>query len=518
MALIIAGKIVPLDRSDPDAVFKGCVFVDESSGTIDSVVKGAVPSKAKRPAAFAQATVIDVGDAYVLPGLIDLHNHIGYNALPPWIEETQKTPFAHHDSWTRARSYQKSITWPANALVKAAPEALLAYVQLRALVGGTTAIQGWPSANRKSVQVLRNIDDETAGTTNHSLIFTSALTKGPQELAQMALAQRQGAGFIYHCAEGQLGSLVQREFVDAANAGCLENRFIGIHCNAITKAEWRRWAPGSAGAVAWSPFSNLWLYGSTTDIGSARAQKVSVCLGSDWGPSGTKNVQGELKVAALVGGTLAPPIQDKELVHMVTANPGDALSRCWKKTIGRLEPGAFADITVFRPKAGKTVWAHVAESNEDDVMLVVYAGVPRYGDSALMRKAKLSFTSPIKIAGRNRLFSIPDPENAGKAFTWAQIKARLDAVRLNPKAELDRAEGRRRAYAGPMDAAEAPLELVLDMPGGAIPLAGGSFMEHAAEIEVPRLPSLVHDADFFASLRKNPFHNGVLDGMARFYP
>ena len=518
MALIIAGKIVPLDHSDPEAVFKGCVFVDDSAGTIDSIVKGAVPSAANRPPAFAQATVIDVGDAFVLPGLIDLHNHIGYNALPPWTEPAQATPFAHHNSWTRAPTYQRSISWPATALVKAAPEALLAYVQLRALVGGTTAIQGWPSANRKPVQVLRNIDDETAGTTSHNLIFTSALTKGPTELAQIAREQRQGSGFIYHCAEGQLGSIVQAEFVDAANAGCLDSRFIGVHCNAITKADWRRWTPASVGAVAWSPFSNLWLYGTTTDIDSARAQKVAVCLGSDWGPSGTKNVQGELKVAKLVGGTFAPPIQDKELVRMVTANPGDALSRCWKKTIGRLEPGAFADITVFRPKAGKTVWKHVAESNEDDVMLVIYAGVPRYGDSDLMRKAKLTYTSPIKIAGRNRLFSIPDPDNAGQAFTWAQIKARIDAVRRDPKGEVDRAEGRRRAYAGPMDSADAPLELVLDMPGGATPLAGGSFKEHVAEIVIPPLPSLVHDKAFFDVLKANTFHGGVLNGMKGYYP
>jgi len=109
----------------------------------------------------------------------------------------------------------------------------------------------------------------------------------------MAQAQKNGAGFIYHCAEGQVGSLVAREFVDVANAGCLEKTFIGIHCNAITNADWQRWAKSKAGAVVWSPFSNLWLYGMTTDIAAAQAQGVSVCLGSDWGPSGTKNVQGE---------------------------------------------------------------------------------------------------------------------------------------------------------------------------------------------------------------------------------
>ena len=40
---------------------------------------------------------------------------------------------------------------------------MLAYVQTRALVGGTTAIQGWPAFNRPPLMLLRNIDDEKAG-------------------------------------------------------------------------------------------------------------------------------------------------------------------------------------------------------------------------------------------------------------------------------------------------------------------------------------------------------------------
>ena len=82
-----------------------------------------MPPVGQRPPAFANADVIDVGDAFVLPGFIDLHNHIGYNTLPLWTEPAQDEPFAHHDSWTRAPTYQKSISWPAKALARAAPVA-----------------------------------------------------------------------------------------------------------------------------------------------------------------------------------------------------------------------------------------------------------------------------------------------------------------------------------------------------------------------------------------------------------
>ena len=511
MALVIAGRIVPLDRADPAAVFKGRVYLDDS-GTIDSVA----PGNTAVPAGFANAPVVDVGDAFVLPGLIDLHNHIGYNALPLWTEPSQQTAFLHHDSWTRAATYQKAISWPAKALIEAAPEALLAYVQLRALVGGTTSIQGWPSANRQHVQVLRDIDDETAGKGDRNLIYTSALTKKPLELGKMAQAQKQGAGFIYHCAEGQVGSLVAREFVDAANAGCLEKTLIGIHCNAIAGPDWKRWAASKAGAIAWSPFSNLWLYGTTTDIAAARQQGVAVCLGSDWGPSGTKSVQGELKVAKLASQQLGLGLSDQELVAMLTANPGDALSRCWKKTIGRLTQGAFADLTVFRPQGNKSVWTQVVESREREIMLVVFNGVPRYGDAGLMSAAGLTRSSPLTVAGIKRRFAIPDPEKPTDVWTWKDITSRLHAVRKDPVAALKQAEGRRRAYAGPMDALNAPLQLVLDMPMGGLAFAG-DVSEHAAEIVIPPLPSLVHDAAFFKDIHGRGFHGGLLDGLAGFY-
>ena len=461
MSLVIAGRIVPLDRADPDAEFKGRVYIDDS-GVVERISQGNAPA----PAGFTNAPVIDVGDAFVVPGLIDLHNHIGYNTLPLWTEPKQKVAFAHHDSWTRAPSYQGSISWPANALVQAEPEAMLAYVQLRALVGGTTSIQGWPAANRQFVQVLRNIDDETVGSSNHNLIYTSALTKTALELGKIAQLQKQkGAGFIYHCAEGQVGSLVAREFVDVANAGCLDKTFIGIHCNAIAGTDWQRWAKGNAGAVVWSPFSNLWLYGTTTDIAAARKQEVSVCLGSDWGPSGTKNVQGELKVAKLASQKLGFGLTDRDLVAMVTTNPGDALSRCWKMTVGRLTPGALGDVTVFRKNGTKSVWSHIVDSTERDVTLVVYGGVPRYGNAALMLKAGLTKSSPITIHGAKRRFSIPNPENPTDMWSWTEIKKRLDGVRKDPVAALQHADGRRRAYAGRLDAPDAPLELALDMPG-----------------------------------------------------
>ena len=81
---------------------------------------------------------------------------------------------------------------------------------------------------------------------------------------------------------------------------CAQEGLIGIHCTALEDADYAAWneKANGEGTVVWSPFSNIWLYGDTTDVLAAR-KHMRVCLGSDWSPSGTRNLLGELKVADL---------------------------------------------------------------------------------------------------------------------------------------------------------------------------------------------------------------------------
>ena len=510
MPLVIKGRILAMSAADPDASFVGRVFLNDD-GLVDAVTAG----NATAPAGFANAPVVDVGTAWVLPGLIDLHNHVAYNALPLWAEPSQSTPFRHHNSWTDAPTYRSAIGWPSWVLAKADPEALLAYVQTRALVGGTTAIQGWPAFNRPPLTVLRSIDNEKAGSTTRNLIYTSALTQTPLQLARMAQQMDRGAGFIYHCSEGQRGSVVAQEFSDAASAGCLTHTFVGIHCNAVPDADWIRWPSAAPGAIVWSPFSNVWLYGSTTNIPQARARGVSICLGSDWGPSGTKHVLAELKVARIVADAQQFALSDRELVSMVTSTAGDVLARCWSRQAGRLVPGAFGDVVVLRSTASTSVWSQILRATERDVMLVVVGGRARYGDAAIMTDAGALTSETLTVRGVTKRLSMPNPEDVTTAWKWRDIVSRLDRVRQDPVAALRRAEGRRRAFAGPMNAQDAPLELALDMPAGPSAVAGPP--PRPADVVIPKLPTLVHDAGYFASIRGQGFHGGLLDGLADFY-
>lgn len=509
----VRGRIVPFasDRSvapTEDSVFTGRVWIGDE-GRIAAVTRSTRPG----PPGFESAPVVDVGTSLVMPGLVDLHNHLAYNTLPLWAEPTQATPFLHHNSWTRAATYSASTTWPAYALITACPQELLAYVEAKAIVGGTTSIQGSPPKNRpRDGWLVRNIEDETFGTNDSNLVYASVLTAKPAALADRANKMRAGSAFIYHCAEGQPGSLATREYTDAELAGCLQPLFIAVHATAVDAAGFSRWqAPG---AIAWSPFSNLWLYGQTTNVPAAQAAGISVCLGSDWAPSGTKHVLGELKAARLTADHLGWSLTDYDLARMATCAPGDVLARAWGRQVGRLQPGAQADLLVLDAKRGADPYATIVRAREDAVELVVIDGRPRYGTAELMTGA--AQPTRVQVGSRTMTLSLAQPQSPETAWSFDEVTGRLNEVRAHPKREVEAALRGYAREAATRRAGDVPrLRLALDMPTGLSPVGG--LPKDLNDLVVPPLQSLTHDDDWLDSLTGRGFHAGVLDGLRAYY-
>jgi cytosine/adenosine deaminase-related metal-dependent hydrolase len=510
MALVVKGRIVPLAADDPGAVFRGTVLVDDA-GFVEEVL----PARRKVPTGYEHAPVVDTGDALVFPGLIDLHNHLAYNTLPLWADATRTDPYLDHNTWPRRKTYAPDVTWPAYAFITASPEELLAYVEVKAIVGGTTSIQGSPPKNRpRDGWLVRNIEDETWGETGGAnFVYASTLTEKPAGLKNRAQKMHDGALFIYHCAEGLPGSKAAVEYDACAHAGCLQPRFVGVHCSSVAPDAFAEWA--DAGAVAWSPFSNLWLYGKTTAVEAVAHDGLTICLGSDWAPSGTKHVLGELKVARIVSQHLGFDFTDEQLVAMVTSNPGDVLARAWPRRIGRLEAGSVADLVVIDASPRAVPWHALVHAVEHDVQLVVIDGEARYGTAQFMNAAGAPVTTPLQVNGESRLVALTRPDAPDKPWPWKDVIARLEQVRADPKAAIEAAETRRTTFAGPLDARNAPLRLELDMPTGLGPYGG--LPGNLDDIVIPPLQSITHDAEWFASINGRGFHGGLLDELQKFY-
>jgi 5-methylthioadenosine/S-adenosylhomocysteine deaminase len=125
-------------------------------------------------------------------------------------------------------------------------------------------------------------------------------------------------------------------------------------------------------------------------------------LGSDWSPSGSKNLFGELKVARLVSAALGNVFSDGDLVAMATRNAAAILK--WDKALGSVEAGKHADLLVVTGMQGDA-YAHLLEARETDITLVMVGGVPRYGKPSLMTLFGAG-TESWKVGGKVRALNL----------------------------------------------------------------------------------------------------------------
>lgn len=498
--LVVRGHLVTFDEARPE-VPDGALYVDR-----DGLIVAVAAASEAPPDGFAGANVVEAGDAVVYPGLIDLHNHIAYNCLALWIAPGRDEPWTQRYEWPKDPDYLPSITLPVNALCKANGKAVLKYVETKAVVGGTTAIQGSSKVGRPfEGWMVRNVEYETFRTGRVAVRQAVFALEGEEEFARTRAALDAGDAFIYHLAEGTDPALVA-EFSALESGGVLAPRFVGIHCTALGDPQYADWQP-RGGSVVWSPFSNLWLYGATTDVAAARARGMRICLGADWSPSGSKSLLGELKVADLVNRELLGGLfGDAEICRMATCNPADALG--WGERLGRLRAGLHADLLVVARRE-EDVYRNLVTSIEKDVRLVTINGYPMFGAGELMAAGAAVAPEEIDLGGFSRTISLRDERIEDADMSWDEVVAALERVRSGAPAA-------RLATVGD-GVARPPFELIPDKPwDNPIGSARVAALD-LREAKIAPLDSLVHDDAYFDAIDRAPLHRGLLSGLRAYY-
>lgn len=497
--LVVTGHLVTFDPDQPE-IEDGALYID-ADGTIQGVAQRSAPA----PAGFADANRVET-TGLVYPGLIDLHNHIAYNCLALWIAPDRDMPWTRRDQWPRDHDYKPSISLPANAQCHADGEAVLRYVETKAVIGGVTAIQGSAKVPNFEGWMIRNIENETfrtgVKTVNQSV---RAITdeKGYKEASDDL---GKGHAFIYHLAEGTDPELIE-DFTGLDAHDCLGAKFIGIHSTALDAASFEEWH-AKGGSIVWSPFSNLWLYGDTTDVKAADAAGMRICLGADWSPSGSKNVLGELKVADLYNHTqLGDHFSARQICEMTTVNPAAALG--WSDRLGSLKTGLHGDFVVMRKRAGD-VYKALIRSTERDVQLVAINGYPMYGTSELMHAASAVNPEPIEVSPTlKRTVTLLDPRFHAN-LTWKQVRAALLAI--DTGVVDSRARMMRRAGGSAHVVALHPDKVWDD------PHLHPELVAEAQHAKIPPLDTLVHDTAYFDRVDDNvAIHGGKLTGLRGYY-
>jgi cytosine/adenosine deaminase-related metal-dependent hydrolase len=358
---------------------RGCVLTPEGPVEDGYVVVGddrrVTAVQDRRPEGVR---VHDTGGV-ILPGLIDLHGHPEFNIFAAWEPHML---FANRYRWRASPVYRQLVRDPQNRLLEAlAPQVQLRYAEVRALVGGTTAIQGASGQMRSAEEALvRNVDRRIFGQHRaRSMIDLPSASSRDMDTLRSILADIQAGevtAFYIHLAEGRADDpRSSREFDRLVELGALTPATVIIHGSALTREQLGQVSDAGAKLV-WSPQSNLRLYGETTRAADALALGVPVGLGADWLPSGSTSLLAELKVAARMLAQQGNPATARQLVEMVTV--GAARIAGQGDQLGALLPGRPADLLVLE-RHREDPWTNVVAADPSWVELVVVDGDLAYG-------------------------------------------------------------------------------------------------------------------------------------------
>jgi len=317
-------------------------------------------------------TVVDLQGAWILPGLINAHDHLelnhygrrkfreAYGNVSQWIDDMR--PRLADDESLRA-GQRHSLT-----------ERLFVGALKNLLAGVTTVAHHNPyySELRRTmpIRVVRRygwahsfgLEDQPAG----------ARGEPGGVVAQRWRRTSADVPFFVHLAEG-VDDAAAGELERLDRLGCLAPNTVLVHGVAIDPAGLRRVAESGAGLV-WCPGSNIFLFGRPAAVRPLLETLPDVpppiALGTDSRLTGSRDLLDELRTALSTKCATAP-----ELLAMVTRNAARLLRL---RYAGSLMVGGPADITIV-PAAGSDAASALLAATRRDIALVVVGGRPLVG-------------------------------------------------------------------------------------------------------------------------------------------
>lgn len=318
-------------------------------------------------------TVVDLEGGFVLPGLVNAHDHLELN---------------HFGRLKSRDRYDNASGWIADMSARLATDAairerrahplierLFIGALKNLLVGVTTVAHHNPFyAEMRRTMPIRVVR-RYGWAHSFGLEGRPAGARGEPggEVAVRWRATPPDVPFLLHLAEG-LDDEARGELPRLEALGCLKPNTVIVHGVAIDGNGWRRVARAGGGLV-WCPASNQFLFGRTAlvrdSIDGADGARVPVALGTDSRLTGSGDLLDELRAARE-----AVPMRDDALLEMVTCAAATLLRQ---PRAGRLAIGGPADLIVIPPLAEEP-GAALLEARRRDVRLVVLEGRPLLGD------------------------------------------------------------------------------------------------------------------------------------------
>jgi len=377
---VLRGRVVTMNDAH-DVIQDGyiCVRADK--------IAQVGPWTGTLPAPFNTAAVI-VTAGSIYPGLIELHNHPAYNVVPMWPVTRH---FDDRSVWRADPGYKR---WVSNTDVLLCyhpmdvyPKAVVRFVECRSLLGGVTTSQGIAYTNGTPLTsyfegLIRNVEFPNNNWPQAS-DYINDLTSEQQAEGILGPPLTAHKPFIIHLSEG-VDAKVRAYFNNLRKSDgtwLIGPTLTAIHATALGAPEFQTMKANSLAGIVWSPLSNFLLYGATTQVAVAKQAGLAIAIGSDWAPSGTKNLLGELKIAKYVSDQQGGIFSEQELIDAVTRTPAKMLG--WDPYIGSIESNKTADLLVIDSTVGDP-YGDLINANDSNVVAVIIDGRPRSGRATVI--------------------------------------------------------------------------------------------------------------------------------------
>ncbi|HEX4409064.1 MAG TPA: amidohydrolase family protein [Xanthobacteraceae bacterium] len=398
----------------------------------------------------------------ILPGFIDLHDHLTWNVLPRWIPGRK---FANRYEWQDTAEYDRALVAPHGVVLADAACETEIYAELKALAGGATSVIGGllkdpqhPDNAKCVAGLARNLDTDsgfltsqpnasecpTPPTVDRTLldvvqneVFPLELMQGRMEFLLCELSVGTLRGMVVHLSEGAAtDSAAHREYNMLSKEILLQkdgksavprDGFILIHGTALRDSDFTGMKASKVGLV-WSPRSNDELYGSTLNIAAAQRAGIDLAIAPDWSPSGSAGMLQEMGYVA----RRYPSITSGDLIAMATSTPA-RMARI-SSQIGSLAVGNFADFIVVSteidPAKTNPLDPVVKGTSPANISLVVVGGQPLYGDAQLLERFLPPGTKADKlmVCGAEKAVYLGQTEAGNRGWTLADITKKINAA------------------------------------------------------------------------------------------
>jgi hypothetical protein len=303
---------------------------------------------------------VDLRDHIVFPGLINAHEHLQINNVPPLPGDTV---FPNAYEWIAA--FQAHFAAPATVAALAVPKARrMRHGGLKNLLAGVTCVahhDPWHA-------VLEGPDFPVAVLRDHGWSYAlHGPEYGPPVRASFA-ATPFGRPWMIHLAEGT-DALAAGELDELDRMGCLASHTVLVHGVGMGPRDVERVIAAGA-SVVWCPGSNHRLLGRSLDPRPLQAAG-RLTLGSDSRVSGARDLLEELRTEAARG-----ELRPDALLGLATA---DAARILGLPTRGCLEPGGVADLVIVEHRGGDVAGNLVGRSRAE-LRAVVRDGLPCLAD------------------------------------------------------------------------------------------------------------------------------------------